>query len=78
VRRAWKGRDDYRHIGEPKTRSSIRTVALPSVAIEAIARPRSLQADQRRESSWPKDCAGLVSTSAAGTPIDPSNYRRLV
>jgi integrase len=76
VRRAWKGHDSYRHIGEPKTRSSIRTVALPSTVVAALGRHR--QEQSMSAAAGPEEWRELVFTSAAGTPIDPSNLRRLV
>lgn len=78
VRRAWKGRDEYRHIGEPKTRSSIRTVGLPTVAVEALRRHQVAQHRRRVTHDCPAEWELLVFSSAAGTPIDPSNFRRLV
>jgi len=78
VRRAWKGHDKYRHIGEPKTRSSIRAVGLPTLVARALASHRDEQERRRASGAWPEEWKDLVFTSAAGTPIDPSNLRRLV
>lgn len=78
VRRAWKGRDEHRHIGEPKTRSSIRTVGLAVVAVEAIRRHQIAQQRRRSTHDCPTEWEQLLFSSAAGTPIDPSNLRRLV
>jgi integrase len=73
VRRAWKGRDEYRHIGEPKTRSSIRTVGLPTVAVEALRRNHIAQQRWRTTDDCPAEWELLVFSSAAGTPIDPTH-----
>ena len=78
VRRAWKGHDEYRHIGEPKTRGSVRTVGLPQVAIAALRAHRTTQDQERRNGRWPEQWSGLVFTSGAGTPIHPANLRRVV
>jgi len=71
VRRAWKGHDEYRHLGEPKTRSSVRTVGLPAVVVESLRRHRTDQQRSRFDRGRPGEWEGLVFTSAAGTPIDP-------
>ncbi len=78
VRRAWKGHDEYRHIGEPKTRSSIRTVGLPAVVVESLRHHRIDQQRSLSDRGRPGEWESLVFTSAVGTPIDPSNFRRLV
>jgi integrase len=78
VRKAWKGREEHRHLGEPKTASSRRTVGLPPIAIEALQRhlehQRTIWLDQDRPQQW----ADLVFVSRAGTPIHPANRRRIV
>lgn len=78
VRRAWKGRDEHRHIGEPKTASSVRTLDLPAAVVDALRRLHIERGDAqrvgRRSGLWDE----LVFTTSAGTPIDPSNYRRLI
>lgn len=78
VRRAWKGHDESRHIGEPKTRSSVRTVGLPAVVVESLRRHRTDQQHRPPDQGRPGEWESLVFTSATGTPIDPSNFRRLV
>lgn len=78
VHRAWKNRERHRHLGEPKTRTGIRAIALPEVVVDALHRHRADQKLRRVEQSWPDNWEDLVFTSAVGTPVDPSNLRRLV
>lgn len=78
VRRAWKGRDDHRHIGEPKTATSVRTLNLPPAVVGAVRVLRDDRDDVERSQRRPGPWSELVFTTTAGTPIDPSNYRRLI
>ena len=74
VHRAWKGRDAHRRIGEPKTTSSVRRIALSVRAREALLAMRNRRFDKPQPVEW----ADLVFTSTTGTPIHPANLRRLV
>lgn len=74
VRRAWKGRDEHRRIGEPKTMSSVRRIALSTRALEALVAMKARRIEQPRPAEW----AELVFTSTTGTPIHPANLRRLI
>jgi integrase len=63
-------------IGPPKTPRSRRSIALPDVVVGSL---RAHEADQTQlrvaaGAAWQEH--GLVVTSAIGTPVDPSNYRR--
>ena len=79
VQQAWKGHGEHRHLGPPKTTSSVRTVALAEVAVEALRRHRTAQLTARLQSSNRTDeWKQLVFTSGAGTPIHPANFRRSV
>lgn len=57
-----------------------RTLDLPAVAVEALARHRKVQAGERLAMGdrWPRRWASLLFVSEEGTPVDPSNLRRLV
>jgi integrase len=63
--------------GDPKTRRSRRSLILPRVCVDQLARHRQRQAVERREALvW--DDRGLVWPSETGTPLSPSNLRRLL
>lgn len=57
-----------------------RTLALPAITAEALAHQRRISAEERLHAGqrWPARWADLVYVSEAGTPINPSNLRRLV
>lgn len=80
VWQAWKGEGDNRHLAEPKTTGSVRTLALAPVAVEALQAHRQEQLRERLAGRWPGDWddqGGLVFVTETGTPIDPSNLRKL-
>jgi integrase len=63
-------------LGEPKTRKSRRSVRLTPQAVEALRRHLARQMeDMERLGDLYRD-EGLVFTSKAGTPINPSNLRQ--
>lgn len=76
--RAWKSSGEFRHLGEPKTKTGTRTVALPPIALEVLRTHLTEQRAKRRTEKWPARWASLVFTSSAGTPIHPANLRRIV
>lgn len=79
VHRAWKGTGEYRHLGEPKTRGSVRTVTLPPAVVERLKAHRRIQLEQRLSTPvWTKDAPDLVFPSQTGEPLDTANLRRLV
>jgi integrase len=68
--------------GDPKTRRSRRSLILPRVCVDQLLRHRRLQeaeraeADEWGDSEWiDRD---LVWPSTRGTPLSPSNLRRLL
>lgn len=63
-------------LGDPKTRSSVRTITMPSPVRDALERQRRLQKETRCEAGAGWTELGLVFTTSAGTAIDPSNLRR--
>jgi integrase len=63
-------------VGPPKSVRSRRTVPLPSIAVRALQQHRTRQASELTGLPEPVNAAGLVFTTAIGTPIEPSNLRR--
>jgi integrase len=63
-------------VGPPKSVRSRRTVPLPAVAVRALQQHRTRQASELAGLPEPVNAAGLVFTTAIGTPIEPSNLRR--
>ena len=69
-----------RHVeseGDPKTRRSRRSLILPRVCVDQLARHRAQQTVERRAALVWVD-RGLVWPSETGTPLSPSNLRRLL
>jgi len=77
VWQAWKGQGPNRHLAEPKTAGSVRTVALPEIATQSLRAHRQQQIAERLAGRWPDEWADLVFVTAAGTPLDPKNLRKL-
>lgn len=64
-------------LGDPKTSSSARTVALSSLGIAALERHRTRQTEERLKAGAEWADTGLVFTSSTGTALNPNNvYRR--
>jgi integrase len=63
-------------IGEPKTLRSRRTLDMPNLVVAALTRHRDQQEKDRVAAAEEWVETGLVFTTTAGTPIDPSNLRR--
>jgi integrase len=61
---------------EPKTRQSRRTIALPTVVIDALQHHKARQSQERRLAGTRWHETGLVFTSTIGTPIEVGNLRR--
>lgn len=55
---------------EPKTEAGWRTIALPTVVVQALLEQRT------RTTSWPVSSLQLVFTTPRGTPLDPRNVSR--
>lgn len=60
----------------PKTRSSVRTVPLPPLVMQALEEHRERQAQERAAAGDGWKERGLVFTSRVGTPLEPDNLRR--
>lgn len=58
----------------PKTQRSRRNVPLPGLCAAALVEHRRLQEVERARSLHPWSDSGLVFVSAAGTPVDPTNF----
>lgn len=72
-------RIDGRLVSMPtKTTRSRRTIPLPGMVVEALARHRDAQEKERVQlaEKWPD--LGFVFTTPIGTPIDPRNCTRIV
>jgi integrase len=63
-------------LGEPKTKKSRRTIPLTSQAVEALRSHLERQLNEIETLGDLYDDQGLVFTSEAGTPINPSNLRQ--
>lgn len=68
-------------LGEVKTGNmgrGRRTLALPPIALDALRRHRTSQAEERLAmgSHWPTEWRNLVFVSEAGTPLNANNLRR--
>jgi integrase len=63
--------------GEVKrSRSGLRTIALPPLALEAVRSHRKRQAEERLRAGEEWSDNGLMFASENGTPLDPSDLRR--
>lgn len=60
-----------------KSTAGDRTIALPAVAVEALKAHQIRQDEERRAAGEAWDDQGLVFTTAIGTPLDPSNVRKM-
>ena len=80
VRQSLKHYDGQPVIGEPKTKRSRRTLSIPAVALAELKRHHLRSAEERLAlgTSWPAEWKELAFVSDAGTPLDPSNLRRMV
>ena len=66
----------------PKTKTSRRSIKLPTLTIQALQEHRAAQAEERLKLGLGRDSRGLVFTRADGEPLDPDSvskgFRRLV
>ena len=78
VRQSLKWYDGMPVVGEPKTRRSRRSLAMPAAVAEALRIHETRHAMERVafRQVWPAEWGDLVFVSEAGTPIDPANLRR--
>jgi integrase len=76
VRQALKRVGGAISLGDVKTSGSRRMINLPDEVVAVLRSHRARQAAERLAAgpSWHE--SGLVFTTAIGTPIDPSNFRR--
>ena len=63
-------------LGEPKTSSSRRTIALPLNVIRALKQHRKLQLAEKLAAERYED-HGLVVQTLVGTPVSPRNFARV-
>ncbi|MCG6494915.1 site-specific integrase [Kitasatospora sp. A2-31] len=63
-------------LGPTKTSSSLRTLPLPPLVLEALRAHRERQAQERVAAGERWTETGLVFTSRVGTPMEPDNLRR--
>ncbi|MFJ9693658.1 tyrosine recombinase XerC [Kitasatospora sp. NPDC101183] len=68
--------DGALQLGPTKTASSLRTLPLPPLVLEALRAHRERQAQERVAAGERWKDTGLVFTSRVGTPIEPDNLRR--
>jgi integrase len=59
---------------QPKTQKSRRLIALPSVTVDALARHRGEQAEQKRSLGPGYQDRGLVAAAEDGTPFFPNAF----
>jgi integrase len=59
-----------------KTEGSVRTIPLPSLAVEALTEHRDRQRAERMAAGARWRESGHVFTSTVGTPLEPDNLRR--
>ncbi|MFE4513289.1 tyrosine recombinase XerC [Kitasatospora sp. NPDC056783] len=68
--------DGALQLGPTKTASSLRTLPLPPLVLEALRAHRERQAQERVAAGERWTESGLVFTSRVGTAIEPDNLRR--
>ncbi len=76
VRQALKRVGGAITLGNVKTAGSRRTINLPDEVADSLRAHRDRQAGERLSAGASWIDSGLVFTTALGTPIDPSNFRR--
>ncbi len=77
IRQALQKVDGVVTLVEPKTKRSKRTIALPSIGVDALRHQRARQAEQalRLGPAWNNEM-NLVFTAEAGTPLDKDNVTK--
>jgi integrase len=82
MRQATRTNEHVEAEGDPKTRRSRRSLILPRVCVEQLLRHRRLQeAERAKADEWSNGewiDRDLVWPSTRGTPLSPSNLRRLL
>ena len=59
-----------------KTRTSLRSIALPAVTVQALQEHRAAQAEERLMLGLGRDQCGLVFTRADGAPLDADSMTK--
>jgi integrase len=77
VRQITRTNEHLESEGDPKTRRSRRSLIVPRVCVEQLVRHQHRQAAERSEALEWVD-RELVWPSETGTPLSPSNLRRLL
>jgi len=78
ITRAWKGTKANRHLGDPKTKGSVRSIGLAAPMVDILRNHRHKQGDLRvGEPRGTEPLVEFVFTSRSGLPIDPANLRSL-
>jgi len=77
VRRSLKREGRILRLGEPKTLHSVRTLDMPASVICALRGHRASQAKEQLLAGALWAGSDLVFSTEVGTPVDPSNFRRV-
>ena len=78
ITRAWKGTKANRHLGDPKTKGSVRSIGLAAPMVDILRNHRHKQGSLRvGEPRGTEPLVEFVFTSRSGHPIDPANLRSL-
>ena len=77
ISRAWKDTGTNRHLGEPKTRRSVRSVDVPAAVVALLHEHRRTQLQEAIALGW-RNPDDLMFVSEAGSALDPANVRRFV
>ncbi|MCH7990693.1 MAG: M28 family peptidase, partial [Planctomycetes bacterium] len=77
IRQALQRIDGRFQLVEPKTSSSMRTIAIPNIALDALRRHRTRQLEEslRLGRAWKNDM-NLVFCTTIGTPLDKGNVTK--
>lgn len=63
--------------GKIKTAKAYRVLRVPAVVVNALRQHQARQIDEEALGVWPKEWAGLVFRTEAGTPLSKMNLSRL-
>jgi len=77
VQRSLKREGRVLRLGHPKTPRSVRTLDMPPLALDALRTHRACQAQERLIAGPLWAGSDLVFANEVGTPVDPSNFRRV-
>jgi integrase len=68
--------DHELYFSEPKTKNSMRLLAMPDTLVSKLREHRTRQLEEKLAAGEHWQDTGLVFTTNAGTPIDPRNVKR--